>query len=601
MNRRRDALGDWPAPHRWRRLLGNWVGLLPAMAVLAVLMLYPVGQLLLLSVQTRQGALTGEHFVRLFSADVYVQVLLITLKIAAWTTLISVVVSYPVAYLIANSPKNSKARLTFWVLLPFWTSFLVRTFAWLVIFGRRGVLNQIVQATGLADAPKEFLYNLGAVLVGMSHAMIPLCILSMVSVMEAIDGNLSKAALTLGARPGSTFWRIYFPLSFPGVAAGALLVFISSLGFFITPAFLGGRHETMITQIIIEQVMELLNWSFAGAISVLLLVVALIIFFIYDRVLGLSSLAGASARQTQRSETHDSRLAQAGRGILNGLGFITDAFTLLLERVSSSGHVARRRLGRAISRVVVVSILAFLSLPALTMIPVSFSNGAVIDWPPSGFSFKWYEAFWNSPFWLQATLRSFIVALGAALLALLIGTPAAFSLARSSLRGKTAILGLLLSPIIVPRIIIAIALFYLFARVGLIGTYTGLILGHTLLALPYVVVTVMAILKTYDDRYDQAAANLGATPIVTLRRVTLPIIQGGLVSAFLFAFITSFDELTIALFVTGGLNTTLPKQMWDDAILRVTPTLAAASTMLLIFVTVLILIAERMRRRVEML
>ena len=154
-----------------------------------------------------------------------------------------------------------------------------------------------------------------------------------------------------------------------------------------------------------------------------------------------------------------------------------------------------------------------------------------------------------------------------------------------------------LSPLILPRMIIAVALFYLYARIGLVGTTFGLVLGHTVLAVPYVVITVMAVLKNYDERLDQAAATLGANRWRTLQRVTLPLIRPGIISAFLFAFIVSFDELTIALFTTGGLSATLPKQMWDDAVLKVSPLLAAVSTVLLVFITVMILAAEWFRRR----
>jgi putative spermidine/putrescine transport system permease protein len=178
-----------------------------------------------------------------------------------------------------------------------------------------------------------------------------------------------------------------------------------------------------------------------------------------------------------------------------------------------------------------------------------------------------------------------------------IGTPAAFVLARRRIAGRTATMAFILSPLIIPRMIIAVALFYLYARIGLVGTSLGLVLGHTVLALPYVVVTVMAVLKNYDERLDQAAGNLGANPARTFWHITLPLIRPGLIAAFLFAFITSFDDLTIALFVSGGLATTLPKQMWDDALLKVSPTLAAVSTVLLIFVTAVILLAEYCRRR----
>lgn len=591
-----------PGPGRTKRSLRNlspaWL-LVPAIVFLVVMMVYPVGQLLLLSIQTKGGDFTLANYARLYTADIYFRVLLITFKIAAWTTVFSVLFSYPVAYLIATSDDRWRARLMFWILLPFWTSFLVRTFAWIVLLGRNGAINQLLVTTGLADAPQELIFNFTAVMIGMSHALMPLCILTMVSVMEGIDANLSKAALTLGARPGSTFWNIYFPLSLPGVAAAGLLVFITALGFFITPAFLGGRRETMITQLIIDQVQEMLNWGFAGAISMMLLVAALIVFYVYDRLLGMSTLAGGGQTAGSPKEGPLSRLiSAAGMALLRLLGRATDLLFGLFGLVAPA-RADRPRLawGRGWLWAAAIAILIYLVLPAFLMLPISVTRDSVIDWPPKGFSLQWYATFWESPQWVSATVRSFAIAFSTGILAMLIGTPAAFALARGNWPGKTAVLGFLLAPLIIPRMIIAVALFYLFARVGLVGSPVGLVLGHTILAIPYVTVTVMAVLKTYDVRYDQAAWSLGANRWRTLRYVTFPLIRAGLVSSFLFAFITSFDELTIALFVTGGLTTTLPKQMWDEAILKVTPTIAAVSTILLVIVTVIILVTETLQRR----
>jgi ABC-type spermidine/putrescine transport system permease subunit I len=590
-----------PLSIRWSDRWNAWWPILPVLIYLAIFMLYPVGQLLSMSLFDRTGHLTWEYYGRLLSSPVYIQVLLITFKIAAWTTVFSLLFSYPVAYLIATSEDKWRSRLSFWVLLPFWTSFLVRTFAWIILLGRNGAINELVRLLAPGEAPLDLLYNLTSVLIGMTHALMPLAILTMVSVMENIDGNLTRAALTLGARRGSTFWRIYFPLSLPGVAAGGLLVFISALGFFITPAFLGGRRETVITQIIIAQVQQLMNWPFAGAVSLLLLVATLVIFYSYDRALGLSTLAGISANGEAKKR---------GRGVVDRIGTkVGLAMLAWLGRLSDavgrgSEHLLKRDYRRpildwprAVHWATAAAILTFLAVPALIMVPISFTTRGVIDWPPEGFSFQWYSAYWHSPQWMAATVRSFVVASGTAMLAMLIGTPAAFLLARRTMPGKTAILGLIVSPLIIPRMVIAVALFYLYAHLGLVGTSIGLIFGHSILAIPYVAVTVMAVLKTYDERLDQAAWSLGANRLQTLRLITLPLIRAGLVSAFLFAFITSFDELTIALFVTGGLTSTLPKQMWDDAILKVTPTLAAVSTLLLLFVTALIFAADKMRRK----
>lgn len=579
-------------PARSRARSAGWRQVLmgaPLVLLLLVMLVYPVGQLLLLSVQV-DGEFTLAPYRQLFASSVYVDVLLITLKISVWTTLLSVVAAYPVAYLISSAPRGRKATLLFWVLLSFWTSFLVRAFAWVVLLGRNGVVNQLLVALGLTDTPADLLYNFGAVVVGMVHALMPLAVLTMLSVMENIDRDLPRAASTLGARPGTAFWKIYFPLSFPGVAAAGIMVFVTAIGFFIVPALLGGRRETMITQIIIDQVQQTLNWGFAGAISVLLLIVVMAVFALYDKVLGLSTMTGSPSTRVKPG-AGSGWMHRLGVLILDGLGLVSDRLIALLPRRRGGGAGQSRTL-----RVTVLLVLIFLSVPAFLMIPLSLGGGSGLAWPPKGISLQWYQQMFDSPVWVQAITRSLVVGVGSGLLSMLIGTPVAFLLVRGRMRGKSALLAFALSPIVVPRIIIAVGMFYFFARVGLVGTAIGLILGHTVVAVPYVVMTMMAVLKNYDTRLDLAAQSLGATPWATLRYVTFPILVAGLLSSFLFAFATSFDELTIALFATGGLNSTLPKQFWDEVTLQVSPVIAAVSTCLFIFIALLIFAADRLQR-----
>ena len=241
-------------------------------------------------------------------------------------------------------------------------------------------------------------------------------------------------------------------------------------------------------------------------------------------------------------------------------------------------------------------VLVFLVAPAVVVVPIAFTSSPFLDFPPPGYSLKWFEVYFGSDLWLGATLRSFGVAFATAILATLVAGLAALALARSTSRWRGAIFALFLAPMIVPRIVIAVGLFYLFAQIGLVATDLGLIIGHTVLALPFAFVAIAAVVKGHDWRLDQAAATLGANRVQTLMRITVPLIRGGLVAAFLFAFITSFDELTVAIFVSGGVKTTLPKQMWDDMILQLNPTLASVSVVVFVIVMALLLIAERLRR-----
>ena len=562
----------------------------PLVLLFLVLLVYPVGQLLLLSVYS-DGVFTLGKYRQLFDSSVYMDTMLITLKISLITALLSIIGGYPVAYLVSSLHKDRKSRWIFWVLLSFWTSFLVRAFAWIVMLGRNGVINQLLLALGLQDVPSNMLYSFGAVLVGMVHALMPLAVLTMLSVMENIDRNLPRAALTLGARPGTAFWRVYFPLSMPGVAAGAIMVFVTAVGFFIVPQLLGGRKETMITQLIIEQVLQVMNWGFAGSISVLLLVVVLAVFAVYDKVLGLSTMTG---ERSEKAQYTTGAMRQLSDWVLGWLGTASDKLLALIPRSR------RREVQQGDStplRLIVVVVLFFLSVPALLMIPMSFADKSGLNWPPQGFTLQHYQDMLASPLWLSATLRSFVVGFFAALAAMLIGTPVAFLLVRGQMRGKALLLGFVLSPLIIPRMIIAVGMFYFFSKVGLVGTSLGLVLGHTVIAVPYVVMTMMAVLRNYDTRLDLAAQSLGARPWQTLRHVTFPIIAAGLTSSFLFAFATSFDELTIALFASGGLSSTLPKQFWDEVTLQISPVIAAVSTFLFAFIGILITCADWLRRR----
>ncbi|WP_150577520.1 ABC transporter permease subunit [Pandoraea aquatica] len=564
----------------------------PIVILLAVMLIYPVGQLLLLSIRGESGFTLAEYQ-RLFASSVYVEVLLITLKVSLYTTFFAVLTGYPIAYRLSTLSGARKQRLLFWLLLSFWTSFLVRTFAWVVLLGRNGVVNRTLLDLGLIDQPLSLLYSFPAVVLGMVHALMPLAVLTMLSVMENIDRRLPSAASTLGARPGTVFWRVYFPLSLPGVAAGALMVFVTSIGFFITPTLLGGRHETMITQLIIDQVMQALNWGFAGAISVLLLAVVLVVFFVYDRMVGLSTMAGG-AGDVKAGKRRGGWTRTLGEKVLATLGTATD----LLLRAFPKGRGTQAEQGDGlVLRVVVFLLVVFLAAPALLMIPMSFDSASGLAWPPKGFSLQWYQQIWDSPLWMQAITRSMLVGIGAGLLSMLIGTPAAFLLVRGGMRGKSAMLAFVLAPIVVPRMILAVGVFYFFAKIGLVGSSVGLTLAHTVVAVPYVVITMMAVLRNYDTRLDLAAYSLGARPWATLRRVTFPILGAGLLSSFLFAFATSFDELTIALFTSGGLSTTLPKQFWDEITMQISPVIAAVSTCLFLFIAALIWVAERLRHR----
>ncbi|PZN99988.1 MAG: ABC transporter permease [Hyphomicrobiales bacterium] len=556
----------------------------PGLLFLAFFFVWPVAQLLGLSLfDPDSGRPSIATYERIAATDVYLRVLGITFRIAGYTALYSLLIGYPLAYWLSRLPDMYRGRMLLFVMVPFWTSYLVKTFAWMILLGRSGIINSLATGSGLVDQPLSLLHNEFGVMVGMVHAMVPLAVMTMLPVMAGIDRRLVQAAQTLGASPAHAFWLVYFKLSLPGVAAAGLLVFISSLGFFIVPAFLGGRRETMLAQLIITQVQELLNWPFAGALAAMMLAAALVSCWFYDRVFGLSTIAGGSA------QVGTGRIRDIGLAILSGLARVAGALSSLTQRL-----LGRRGSGFILPAFAWLAIV-FLVVPTLLVIPLAFTSSQFLEFPPPGYGLSWFRTYFESPLWIQATIRSFGVAFATAIAATAIGGFTALALANSRTRWSGLIFAFFLAPMIVPRIVIAVGLFYLFARIGLVATDLGLIIGHTVLAIPFALVTMAAVLKSYDQRLDQAAATLGANRLKTLTGVTIPLVKGGLVAAFLFSFITSFDELTIAIFISGGVKTTLPKQMWDDMILQLNPTLAAVSVVVFVVVTVMLLVAERFR------
>lgn len=279
------AAGAAGETRRYRPLL---LLLVPILVFLTVFFLWPLVSMLLRSVTDPHPGL--HQYLRLAAEPVYLQVMLVTFEIALYTTLGTLLLGFPLAYLLSGISKRSAALLMTIVIIPYFTSILVRTYAWMVLLGNEGVVNQVLMGLGLVDAPLKLMYNRLGVLIGMIYILLPYMVLSLYSVMRGIDRGLVRAAGSLGASRFAAFRRIFVPLSMPGVAAGCLLVFILSLGFFITPALMGSQRDAMISMIIEHQIETYFDWGFAAALSTVLLVVTLAAFFLYDRLVGLENL-----------------------------------------------------------------------------------------------------------------------------------------------------------------------------------------------------------------------------------------------------------------------------------------------------------------------
>ncbi len=262
---------------------------LPAVATILVVVFLPIFWLSSLSFFDRAGAPTLENYGRL-TGDLYVNSFVVTFEISLAVTVLCVLLGYPLAYWLSTLPTRTANLCMIGVLLPFWTSVLVRTYAWLVLLQRNGVINDSLLWLGLIDAPLQLAHNLTGSIIGMVHIMLPFLILPLFAAMRAIDPDLVRAAIGLGTSPTGAFWRIFVPMSLPGLFAGVVLVFILSLGFFVTPALLGGGRVQMLAQRIETTITLYTNWGAASALGVVLLVLALALIWLLNRAFGLDRL-----------------------------------------------------------------------------------------------------------------------------------------------------------------------------------------------------------------------------------------------------------------------------------------------------------------------
>lgn len=264
----------------------------PAMVLVLIVMVLPVGWLFYLSFIGSEGGFSLENYARMLESKSYTRIFITTFKVSFLTTAICIAIGYPLAYFLSQLPARAANICMLAVLLPFWTSVLVRTYAWLVLLQRKGLINTWGIETGLWSEPLPLVHNLTGTLIGMVHIMLPFLVLPLYSSMKAIDPDFLKAASNLGARPVQSFQQVFFPLSLPGLFAGSLIVFVLCLGFFVTPAVLGGGKVIMVSNQITNNIELFFNWGAASALGVVLLVVTLLILFVASKLLPLDNVMG---------------------------------------------------------------------------------------------------------------------------------------------------------------------------------------------------------------------------------------------------------------------------------------------------------------------
>ncbi|WP_027056453.1 ABC transporter permease subunit [Mesorhizobium erdmanii] len=546
----------------------------PAFAILLVAFGVPVIQLLLTSLNAPAFSVVNYH--AFFERPANVRVLFQTIEISVVATAICLVIGYPTAYLIVAASKRLRTVLLVLVFIPYLTSLLARTYAWIVILGDRGLINNLLLDLGLISTSVPIIYSGVALYIGMVHIMLPIMILPLISVMLGIDNSLIAAARSMGARPLAAFWRVFLPLTLPGIRSGVLLVFVICLGFYITPQALGGLRDALLSTVIAAQVQSALNLESIAASAFILLGIAAVVLSIFG--LDISGKQGLAAQPTRGSRP--SRLPCLGK--------LAQHIKELFAPYRSKRWIAELYQPandggwwQIVGAAFVTVVMFFLLFPGLVVMIMSFGAGTALEFPPSGLSLQWYRSFFSNPSWSGTAWTSIQIGVAVAILSTFVGTLAAYGLSNTVPRLRGLLTMVILTPITFPAIVVGVATYLGLVKLGLIGTKTGLILAHSIGSIAFVVVIVSATLANFDRRLEQAAQSMTAGPLQTFMKVTLPLIRPGVIGGALFAFIHSFDEVVLSSLV-GGAVRTLPLRMWESMRNELDPTIAAVASLLML-------------------
>lgn len=489
---------------------------------------------------------TVASWTKFLTSRYYLSVIADTLVIGLLVTVITAVLGYLTAFTIYSMRSRvGRAVLNAVVFSSLIFSGIASVYSWQLVLGEAGFLNQLLRSVGLA--PVRLLYERSAVVLALVHTLLPMMMLPILTSLNQVDGSYDEAALDMGASRVRRFLRITLPLSWPGLVAGAQLTFALAISSFTAPALLGGgRVSTLSTSV--YNLVGTADFPLASVAAIVLLVLALAstgLFVLVHRRVGEVSQGGST-------------------------------------------FVPARPKGVRWLSVWVVLVTVFQVLPAAIVVISSFSSVPYGVWPPPGYSTRWYTNLLQQDEVLGAAGRSLVVATVVAVLAGVFGTAASLVFSRRRFRGAGAVQSMLFTPVIVPKIAFGFAVFMFLGRLGLSGGPVGVVLAHTVAATPFVISLVMAALARSDRTLDDAALDLGASPLTVFLRSTLPQVFPAAMLGVVFAFLMSFNEVDLSIFLLSSDNQTLPVWMFGYLNNYQDPTPAALSTLMSVFSLVLV-------------
>ena len=553
-----------------------------------------------------EAGFTLENYVRFLTTSLYLEQLWLTIELALVTSVFSLVLGYPLAYYLARLDRPwLRSTLLITIISSLWITYVIRAYAWQVILASNGIISSLGVALGILETQTSFYPGYWGLIVGMVYVFLPFMVLTLYSSLRNLDGELLEASKNLGAGPLRTFRRVTLPLTKNGVASGTSLVFILALGAYVLPRLLGSGQQRTLPVLIEQQIMSESNYPFGAAMSIGLIIVVLVFLWLLLRVTNVTTgdLGGVEAGEDDDGDTPRNSRGMTTRGwdavvgvsdaigLTSALGAVGAGVRNVVESVDSN---TREAVIGASLNVYVAAVMLYVAGPLAIIVAVSFTPSEFLTFPPGGFSLQWYVTFFTEPGWIVSLFNSLTIAVAAALLSTSIGGILAFSLDRFDYRFESVLATFGVLPILVPPVIIGVAFLVFFLQIGFAGNWLSIVVAHGIFYAPFPFILVMQGLRELDRTYEEAAMNLGASPIRTIRTITYPLLRANVVSGALFAFILSLNEYIIAWLLSLFLVDTIPIHIFNQLRYSYPPTIAAASTVFILLTVVVMTSIDRL-------
>jgi putative spermidine/putrescine transport system permease protein len=553
-----------------------------------------------------EAGFTLENYVRFLTTSLYLNQLWLTIELALVTSVFSLFLGYPLAYYLARLDRPwLRSTLLITIISSLWITYVIRAYAWQVILASNGIVSSVGVALGLLDSPTSFYPGYWGLIVGMVYVFLPFMVLTLYSSLRNLDGELLEASKNLGAGPLRTFRRVTLPLTKNGIASGTSLVFILALGAYVLPRLLGSGQQRTLPVLIEQQIMSESNYPFGAAMSIGLIVVVLVFLYLLLRVTNVTTgdLGGVEAADGDDDDAPRASGGVVGRawgaladasaaiGLSSALGALGASVGSAVRTVDSN---TREAVIGASLRAYVAAVMVYVAGPLAIIVAVSVTPSEFLTFPPGGFSLQWYVTFFTEPGWIVSLFNSLTIAVAAAVLSTSIGGILAFSLDRFDYRLESVFATFGVLPILVPPVIIGVAFLVFFLQIGFAGNWLSIVVAHGIFYAPFPFILVMQGLRELDRTYEEAAMNLGASPVRTIRTITYPLLRANVVSGALFAFILSLNEYIIAWLLSLFLVETIPIHIFNQLRYSYPPTIAAASTVFILLTVVVMTSIDRL-------